>query len=327
MIPHGGVNSNFHDENATELEVNLGATAFNGDIATLSFLLESGVNPNLRYGNSQTLAMMILLNRPILNMIRPDLAREMLTVLVGTPKFDPNIRNDKGETLLFFAISQCDIAIINLLLNFPGIDINVVNLAGETLLHSLIRHGAHHSEYGRTIIEKIVNHPRFLLESFEVKDRRGQTAKDCLKMFMHCETLCCQELERAIQRKEDAFAQRDTPEQRLCDAIVDINLEAVREMLQGNPSINVDWQDSEGRTLLMHAVVTGDFELIKTFVELCPTIDLSLADRTRKTALSYAKDNRDDRVIKILKKAAKSSKQLHKVPRKNPEAAQDTIGQ
>ncbi|MDR2201009.1 MAG: ankyrin repeat domain-containing protein [Puniceicoccales bacterium] len=297
------VGNNIIREGATDLEINLGVAAFQGDVNTVNFLLESGISPNLRCINSQTRPMMILLCKNMLENIQPGLTTNVLKALISAPGFNPNLRNDNGETLLFLAIKGGCGEIINLLLNFPGIDINATNSVGETILHYIVRTDAHCTVSGRRIIEKLLEHPRFSLELLEAKDSQGKTVKNILEIHTKMNIILSQKLDEVLQKKQEEAIQENSVERQLCDAIVDGNLETIKELIQKNPDLNVNWQDKERRTLLMHAIATGSFEVIQTLLDLCPNIDFDLKDCAQKTALNYAESNHDNRVIETLKKA------------------------
>lgn len=84
-------------------------------------------------------------------------------------------------------------------------------------------------------------------------------------------------------------------------------VEAIDLLLRNGASINK--LDSNGRSPLIHAVIGNHLAVIMRLLDRYP--NLQIADRTGATALDYAKANKKESIIQVLKNAAGRKSILH----------------
>ncbi|MDR1434883.1 MAG: ankyrin repeat domain-containing protein [Puniceicoccales bacterium] len=277
------------------LEAQLFRAAFTGNIDTFKFLLEAGVDPNITDRHMKTPAMHVLFNEKILEKERPGITFEMINLLVKNKKFNPNLRDDMGNTVLHMAINFRSEKIAELLVKLPEMDINARGKFGDTALHLLS--------------EKLLSMGSVIRALMARKDLdltmendRGNTARSLLESMKIKASLLVNTMDAMVKEKGES-----SPEENLRDAIIGDDPDEIQKLIREFTDLNVNWQDLKGQTLLMYAVAMGNFEVIQNILML-PDINLTLTDAAGKTALDYGKDNRNTRIINILKKAMESKR-------------------
>jgi ankyrin repeat protein len=283
----------------TEEENQLIHAAFTGDIATVVFLLDAGINPNLcpNPTDGETLAMHAVRLKNKLETVRSGLTLELINLLINTQTFDPNLHNANNDTVLHIAIGLGNYEIVRCLLNLPSIDINARGRYGNTVLHLLFQKIVCFPNLGPwgAIIDKILTHPNF---SENAENNNAQTARSMLEIMKN-------NIAQFIAKIDTAEEERPglSNEERLRDAIMAGDQDAIQDLLLQQPGTNANWRDYNGdRTLLMYAVATGNIEIVQLILTL-PDIDLSSTDHEGKTAFSYAEANRNDDIIRALQEA------------------------
>jgi ankyrin repeat protein len=271
-------------------EVQLFQAALTGNIPVFQFLLDAGIDPNFQDEHRKTLAMHILYNEKILEKGWPGVVLTLMDLLGKAKKFDPNLRDDMGNTILHMAINFRNEKVAKLLVGLPKMNVNARENFGNTAFHLLAKNFL--------TIESII---RSLMEREDLDlttgNEKGMSARNLLENIKFKASLLLDNMDAKI--KERGASSR---EENLRDAIMGEDFDGIQRLTKESADLNVNWQDQMGRTLLMYAITTGNFEVIQS-VLLLPDINLSLADEAGKTALDYAKDNRNARIIDLLEKA------------------------
>ncbi|MDR2371818.1 MAG: ankyrin repeat domain-containing protein [Puniceicoccales bacterium] len=151
---------------------------FTGDRDTIDFFLDAGCDPNLVVDPSTnaTLAMCLATMVPTV----PEEPRHVsLQILVLHPSFNPNLRNNFGDTVAHMCVKLRLPSIVSILLDLPNFDVNARGQFGATISHLIALRSIHLPGFGpwSEIIEKIFAHLNW---DSEAVDNRGRTVKDLL---------------------------------------------------------------------------------------------------------------------------------------------------
>jgi ankyrin repeat protein len=270
-------------------EVQLFQAALSGNIAAFKFFLDAGVDPNIQDGHRRTLAMHILYNEKILEKKQPGVVLEMMDLLGKAKKFNPNLRDDMGHTILHMAINFRSEKVVKLLVGLPKMDVNVRENFGNTALFLLIKNFFTMGSLIWPLMER---------EDLDltIRNGRGVSARSLLESIKFRASLFLDNMDAKIKKRE-----KSSGEENLRDAIMGEDCDGIQRLTEESKDLNVNWQDQRGRSLPMYAVTTGNFEVIQS-VLLLPDIDLTLVDKEGKTALDMRKFNRDTRIIDLLEK-------------------------
>jgi hypothetical protein len=303
----------------TDDEMALIRAILSDDLGSARFYIEAGfgfntiVNPS----KNMTLLMWLIARCPRV------LTQEVLRLLELDQNFDPNFRNNDGNTAAHMCVENGIPLVLNVLLDLPNFDPNTKGSHG-TILHSISMRSIFLFNFGPwgAIIEKILRHPTW---DSEVRDNEERTVMDLLAiqkashsvidsvdninfivsnlLFGSGVVVPRQNVNILLQKITEAKAGRlsPSPEMQLRDVIMGGNAGEIRTWLVENPFINVNWQDptNHGRTLLMYAIATGDYEVVQIILDL-PGVDPTLTDSDGHTALSYAMANRNLDIIGLL---------------------------
>jgi ankyrin repeat protein len=283
-------------------EERLEQAAFNGDLNTVSFFLESGVSPNTQDQQLRTLPMRILMSRDRLERMREGSTLELIDLLINSQNFNPNSRNNRGDTLLLLAARTGNDEIVDCLLDLPNIDVNVRGYQGNTIMHILAfnKINSPPGDHWDAIIDKILVHPNW---NGDVKNDNNQTAGDLLETMLIRANILVEKINTA-QRNKPA----PPPEQELSDIIIavmdDSDIAEIRAYIENHPDLNINWQHPiTGRTLPMLAAATGNPTVMETLLPLLPGYDFGLRDMEGKTVFVYAEEDRNETIIAMLEKA------------------------
>ncbi|MDR1906874.1 MAG: ankyrin repeat domain-containing protein [Puniceicoccales bacterium] len=302
----------FPVEEEANPEAQLRQALLTGNTDAVTFLLEAGIDPNEQDQQSWTLAMLIVINRDQLEAIRPGLPLELINLLINSPNFNPNLRNNKGDTVLLLAARCGCEEILECLLDLPNIDVNARGYLGDTVMHLLMINKINLPQFGswNTAIGKILAHPEW---DSNAQNDKGQTVRDLLEIMQNNIATLLEKID-AIQET------RLVPlrEQELSEIIIaaiggnEDDVVAIQEYLERYPDLNLNWQQpGTGHTLLMCAVTTGDPNIVRVLLQAPYNYDFSLTDYDGKTVFDHARNNYNEDVINILEEEkAKSSEHI-----------------
>ncbi|MDR0740124.1 MAG: ankyrin repeat domain-containing protein [Puniceicoccales bacterium] len=160
---------------------------FTGDRDAIDFFLEAGCDPNLVVDPSTnaTLAMCLATvvptvpEEPRIPMVLEEPRRVSLQILMLHPSFNPNLRNNFGDTVAHMCVKLRLPPIVSILLDLPNFDVNARGQFGATISHLIALQSIHLPGFGpwSEIIEKIFAHLNW---DSEAVDNRGRTVKDLL---------------------------------------------------------------------------------------------------------------------------------------------------
>ncbi|MDR2806921.1 MAG: ankyrin repeat domain-containing protein [Puniceicoccales bacterium] len=293
------------------LERDLSKAALLGHVNEVNFLLKADVDPNCRCtNNSLTLAMQMVWLRLQLDSFFNTLGLTLaiFELLIHSPKFDPNLYNKNGETILHLAIKLRDEKITEMLLELPRINVNVSDFWKNTPFH-LLAAMTLSKPINWSIVNKLIQQAS--VNTLRAQNSRGKTAIDILEIINDSidETspkaeAMKNDIYTLINIIKEAIIEKSIPslEEQLRDAIIEENLNEI-EFQMRNPNLNINWQDHEGgHTLLMFAITTGNLEIL-TLILQHPDIDFNLTDNAGKNAIDYAMDNCNEYASEYIREA------------------------
>jgi hypothetical protein len=265
----------------------------NGNMDTVAFLLDAGLDPNAIVDREKgnTVIMWVVLQRARFEAIRPGLTLEIAQLLINAQNFDPNLHNADEDTILHICVKCCALEILARLLGLPNLNVNVRNRYGQTVLHLLIQKIGYPSLSLLPMIRRIIEHPTFQLNATDIN---GRSVMQMLEDVQANVNKICNMLKAMGEG-----ALEPIPEETLCDAIMDQNVEEMKKII-AEQTLNANWKNARGQNLLMFAVATGNPAIVEVILDNFHEIDLAATDSNVQTAMDYARKNRNEIVIGML---------------------------
>ncbi|MDR2812634.1 MAG: ankyrin repeat domain-containing protein [Puniceicoccales bacterium] len=269
-----------------------------GDLETVRFYLDAGIDPNLivNFTRGMTLLMYAIFERLRI----PGLVQ----TLAADARFDPNIHNSFGDTAAHMCVKTGDIRTLNDLLDLPNFDLNARGQGGQTIMHIIIQRWVHLPDFDlwEETVGKIFANERW---DHKATNDEGKTVKDLLLAINAKDNAPLQENINTLTQKIselEAKIPELIPEMELRDIIMGGDEDEVQNWIAANSNIDVNWLDfrNGNRTLLMYAVSTGNVAIVQAILAL-GGVNTNLRDSEGKIALDYARAGHDKRMIELIR--------------------------
>ncbi|MBQ6516003.1 ankyrin repeat domain-containing protein, partial [bacterium] len=192
---------------------------------------------------------------------------ESIDELLQNPDVDINLQDNNGNTALIWAASRGRKITVEKLLQRPDIDVNLQDQEGNSALLFASQEGYH------SIVKELLKHPDV---DINLKNNYGNTALKYARARGYATIAeLIETYERGVDKRKNVS-----------------NLNSAQR-------ININAQDSEGRTALHRAVEAQDIDEVEKLLQN-PDVNVNLKDKEGCTALIRASYKRDASIVEKL---------------------------